>query len=89
MYVVLLMSVYWVTEALPLPVTSMLPMVLFPMLEILDTDRTTMMYMKETMVMFIGGIMMALAVEYCNLHKRVALKVISIIGCSQRRFVRF
>ncbi|XP_058830398.1 protein I'm not dead yet [Topomyia yanbarensis] len=85
MYVVLIMSMYWVTEALPLPITSMLPIVLFPVLGVLSTDRTTMMYMKETMLMFIGGIIIALAVEYCNLHKRVALKVISIIGCSQRR----
>lgn len=85
MYVVLIMSMYWVTEAIPLPITSMLPMVLFPLLGVLDTDRTCMMYMKETMLMFIGGIIIALAVEYCNLHKRVALKVISLIGCSQRR----
>lgn len=85
MYVVLIMSMYWVTEAIPLPVTSMLPMVLFPVLGVLDTDRTCMMYMKETMLMFIGGIIIALAVEFCNLHKRVALKVISMIGCSQRR----
>lgn len=85
MFVVLIMSMYWVTEAIPLPVTSMLPMVLFPLLGILDTDRTCMMYMKETMLMFIGGIIIALAVEFCNLHKRVALKVISMIGCSQRR----
>ncbi|EAT38219.1 AAEL009863-PB [Aedes aegypti] len=85
MYVVLIMTMYWVTEAIPLPVTSMLPMVLFPILGVLDTDRTCMMYMRETMLMFIGGIIIALAVEYCNLHKRVALKVISLIGCSQRR----
>lgn len=85
MFVVLTMSFYWVTEALPLPVTSMLPIVLFPVLGVLETDRTCMMYMKETMLMFIGGIIIALAVEYCNLHKRVALKVISVIGCSQRR----
>uniref|UniRef100_A0A1L8DEL7 Putative na+/dicarboxylate na+/tricarboxylate and phosphate transporter n=2 Tax=Nyssomyia neivai TaxID=330878 RepID=A0A1L8DEL7_9DIPT len=85
MYVVLLMSIYWVTEALPLPITSMIPMVLFPVMGVLDTERTCMMYMKETMLMFIGGIIIALAVEYCNLHKRVALKVISLIGCSQRR----
>lgn len=44
-----------------------------------------MMYMKETMVMFIGGLVLAQAVEFCNLHKRMALKVISIIGCSQRK----
>lgn len=85
MYVVLIMSIYWVTEALPLPVTSMIPMVLFPCMGILDTERTCMVYFKETMLMFIGGLILALAVEYCNLHKRIALKVISIIGCSQRR----
>uniref|UniRef100_A0A336KDB7 CSON008563 protein n=1 Tax=Culicoides sonorensis TaxID=179676 RepID=A0A336KDB7_CULSO len=85
MYVVLVMSIYWVTEALPLPITSMIPMVAFPLLGVLSTDRTCMMYFKETMLMFIGGIIIALAVEYCNLHKRVALKVISLIGCSQRR----
>lgn len=44
-----------------------------------------MMYMKDTMLMFIGGLIIALAVEFCHLHQRVALKVISIIGCSQRR----
>ena len=60
-------------------------MVLFPVMGILNTERVCMMYMKETMLMFIGGLIIALAVEYCNLHKRVALKVISLIGCSQRR----
>jgi sodium-dependent dicarboxylate transporter 2/3/5 len=85
MFVVLLMSIYWVTEALPLPITGMLPMVLFPVFGILSSDQVCMMYLKETMVMFLGGIMIALAVEYCNLHKRVALRVIRIIGCSQRR----
>lgn len=45
-----------------------------------------MMYMKDAMLMFIGGLIVALAVQYCNLHKRVALKVISIIGCSQRKY---
>ncbi|XP_055320042.1 protein I'm not dead yet [Sitodiplosis mosellana] len=85
MYVVLLMTIFWCSEALPLPVTSMLPIVLFPTLGILETDKTCMMYMKDAMLMFIGGLIVALAVQYCNLHKRVALKVISIIGCSQRK----
>lgn len=44
-----------------------------------------MAYFKETMLMFIGGMIIALSVEYCNLHKRIALKVISVIGCSLRR----
>lgn len=50
-----------------------------------ETDKTCMMYMKDAMLMFIGGLIVALAVQFCNLHKRVALKVISIIGCSQRK----
>lgn len=85
LYVVMTMTIYWVTEAIPLPITGMMPMVVFPLMDILDTDRVCMMYMKETMVMFIGGLILAQAVEYCNLHKRMALKVISIIGCSQRK----
>lgn len=85
LYIVMTMTIYWVTEAIPLPITGMIPMVAFPLMDILDTDRVCMMYMKETMVMFIGGLILAQAVEYCNLHKRVALKVISIVGCSQRR----
>uniref|UniRef100_A0A8D8GYI1 Protein I'm not dead yet n=1 Tax=Culex pipiens TaxID=7175 RepID=A0A8D8GYI1_CULPI len=85
LYVVIVMSFLWVTEALPLPITSMLPIVLFPLLGILSTGQTCMVYMKEPAIMFIGGIVLALAIEYCNLHKRVALKVIALIGCSQRR----
>lgn len=85
LYIVCVMTIYWVTEAIPLPITGMMPMVAFPLMDILDTDRVCTMYMKETMVMFIGGLVLAQAVEYCNLHKRMALKVISIIGCSQRK----
>lgn len=85
MFVVMTMAIYWITEALPLPITSMIPVVLFPLLGILDTDRTCMMYMRETLLMFMGGIFLALAIEHCNLHKRIALKVICSIGCSQRK----
>ncbi|XP_053689379.1 protein I'm not dead yet-like [Sabethes cyaneus] len=85
LYVVIVMSSLWVTEALPLPITSMLPIVLFPLMGILSTSETCVVYMKEPIIMFVGGVVLALAIEYCNLHKRVALKVIAMIGCSQRR----
>ncbi|XP_058835197.1 protein I'm not dead yet-like [Topomyia yanbarensis] len=84
MYATLIMIIYWMTETLPLPVTSLLPVVLFPLLGILGTDETCQMYMKQTIMMFMGGIIMALAIEYCNLHKRIALRVIVSVGCSQR-----
>ena len=84
-YVVLLMAGYWVTESLPLPVTALIPMVLFPLMGILDSDKTSLCYLKETNMMFIGGLVIAIAIEHCNLHRRVALYVIGMVGCSPRR----
>lgn len=63
----------------------MIPLILFPLLGVLATDQTCMMYMKEPTIMYIGGIILSLAVEYCGLHKRLALKLIPLIGCSHRR----
>ncbi|XP_030388398.1 protein I'm not dead yet [Scaptodrosophila lebanonensis] len=85
MYLLMIMASFWVTEALPLYVTSMIPIVAFPVMGIMSSDVTCRLYFKDTLVMFMGGIMVALAVEYCNLHKRLALRVIQIVGCSPRR----
>lgn len=85
MYIMLIMAIYWVTEALPLPVTSMIPIIAFPIAGIMSSEDTCRLYFKDTLVMFLGGIMIALAIEYCNLHKRLALRVIQIVGCSPRR----
>lgn len=79
------MAGYWVTECIPLPATSMLPIILFPLLGILDTETTCMTYFKETNVMFLGGIMIAIAVEYSGLHIRVAMITLLCIGCSPRK----
>ncbi|KRG06824.1 protein I'm not dead yet isoform X1 [Drosophila mojavensis] len=85
MYILLIMAVFWVTEALPLYVTSMIPIVAFPTMGIMGSEETCMTYFKDTLVMFMGGIMVALAVEYSGLHKRLALRVIQMVGCSPRR----
>ncbi|XP_060533670.1 protein I'm not dead yet isoform X2 [Cylas formicarius] len=85
LYVVLLMAGYWVFEALPLPVTSLIPMVLFPLMGVLDSDKVSLCYLKETNMMFVGGLVIAIAVEHCHLHRRVALHVIQRVGCSPRR----
>ncbi|XP_063368936.1 protein I'm not dead yet [Cydia amplana] len=85
MYVVLIMATYWVLELLPLPVTSMLPIVLFPTMGILDSDKTCAAYMKETNMMFMGGLMIAAGVQHSKLPRRVALWTVQVVGCSHRR----
>lgn len=86
-YVVLLMAIYWMTEALPLPITSLIPMVLFPLLGIMSTNEVGINYLKSTNFMFLGGLILALAVEHSGLHKRVALRILLLIGTSPRNLL--
>lgn len=80
--VALLMAVWWITEAIPLAVTSLLPVALFPLLGIMDARAVSSTYFNNVIFLFIGGFIIALAMQRWNLHKRIALKILMTTGVS-------
>lgn len=73
-------AIWWISEAIPLPVTSLLPIVLFPLLGILPIGASTTAYGDPIVFLYIGGFLIAIAIEKTGLHKRIALSIIRSMG---------
>ncbi|MEO5561906.1 MAG: SLC13 family permease, partial [Chitinophagaceae bacterium] len=67
-----LMITWWVTEALPMPVVALLPLILFPLLKINRLEEAAAPYANPVIFLFMGGFMLGLAIEKWNLHRRIA-----------------
>ena len=85
--VVVLMSIWWITEAIPVYVTAFVPLVLYPPLRVLGPTETAANYGHNYALMFLAVFFLAKAIEVQNLHKRIALSIINIFGTSRQRIV--
>lgn len=81
----ILMGVWWLTEAVPIPVTALLPLVLIPMLGIMPMADAAAPYAADIIYLFMGGFFLAAAMEASGLHRRVALTIISYFGTGSER----
>ena len=80
-----LMAIWWATEAMPIPVTSLLPIILIPILGLGSIKAATAPYANPTIYLFFGGFLLGLAMERCNLHRRIALNILNHVGSSPKR----
>jgi len=85
--VAVLIAVWWLTEAIPLAATSLVPLLALPLLGIADGKATAQQYFNSTIVLFLGGFLIALAMERWNLHRRVALWILRRVGASPGRLL--
>ena len=83
----LLMAIWWVTEAIPIPATALLPLVLFPVLDVVPIRETAAPYANPIIFLFMGGFMIAQAMQRWQLHRRIALSVVQALGTRPHRLV--
>ncbi len=73
-------AIWWITEAIPISVTALLPIILFPLTGGLGLSDTTASFGHKYVFLYLAGFIIAIAIEKWNLHKRIALNIINLIG---------
>jgi sodium-dependent dicarboxylate transporter 2/3/5 len=82
-----IMVTWWICESVPIPVTSLLPLVLMPILGLTSTTKAALPYANDIIFLYMGGFFIALAMQRWNLHKRIAMNIVKIIGFSPGRLI--
>ena len=80
-------ALWWVTEVVPIAVTALLPIILFPLMGAVDISTTTASYGHKYVFLYLGGFILAIAIEKWQLHKRIALHIIQLIGTNVKNII--
>ena len=81
------MAIWWMTEAIPLAATALIPLAVFPLANVAKFKEVGSPYASSTIFLFMGGFLLALGIQRWNLHRRLALWVVKLIGTSPRRII--
>jgi len=82
-----LMSAWWLTQAIPIAATSLIPVLMFPLLGIQSPDTVSSAYINKLVFLFLGGFIIALGIERWGLHQRIALHIVRVLGTSLRKVI--
>ena len=81
------MGIWWATEAVPIAITALIPLVFFPLLGVSSIEETAAPYANKNVFLFLGGFFLSIAIQKCNLHKRIALTVLRFTGTGGRSII--
>ena len=81
------MGIWWATEAVPIAITALIPLVFFPLLGVSSIEATAAPYANKNVFLFLGGFFLSIAIQKCNLHKRIALTVLRFTGTGGRSII--
>ncbi|MBQ09227.1 MAG: anion transporter [Gammaproteobacteria bacterium] len=81
------MAIWWATEAVHIAITALIPLVFFPLLGVSSIEETSAPYANKNVYLFLGGFLLSIAIQKCNLHKRIALNVLNLTGTGGRSII--